>query len=155
MTVLALVLSWLGLAWVGEMMAWSLAPYDTTPLDRRPPQGTWQRDVSDFFQYSVGSKMLAVILVGLSLALFLLALRKMPNSSGGRARLLMGFALSNFALAASVSVSGFLMAGLSVELTPYPGYGWTVKFLVPEVVLVGLWIMLLARTIPRRIRLQS
>ncbi len=152
---LALVLSWIGLSWVGEMISWSLAPYDTTPLDRRPPQGTWQRDVSDFFQYSVGSKMLAAILVGLSLALFLLALRKMPNSSGGWMGLLIGFALSNFAIAAGVTMSGFVMAILPVELTPYPGYGWTVKFLVPEVFLLGLWIMLQAHAIPRRILLHS
>jgi len=154
-TALALILSWIGLAWVGEVVSWSLAPYDTTPLERWPPQGTWQRDVSDFFQYSVGSSMLAAIFVGLSLALFLIALRKMPNSSGGWLRLMIGFALANFAIAASVTVSGFVMAGLPVELTPYPGYGWTVKFLVPEVFLLGLWIRLQARSIPRRIGLQS
>lgn len=49
--ILALIFSWLGLLWVGEAISWSLAPYDTTPLELRPPQGTWQRDLSDTFQY--------------------------------------------------------------------------------------------------------
>ncbi len=111
--------------------------------------------MSDFFQYSVGNKLLAAILVGLSLVLFILALRKMPNSSGRWTRLMIGFALSNFALTASVTVSGFVMASLPVELTPYPGYGWTVKLLVPEVSLLGLWIRLHVRNIPRWLMLDE
>ena len=149
-----LILSWLSLSRVGEMVSWSLAPYDTTPLEQRPPQGTWQRDLSDAFQYSVGSKMLAVILVGLDLALFLLALRRMPNSPRGWIRLTIGFALANLAVAIGVTVSVFVMGSLPVELAPYPGYGWTAKFLIPELVLLGLWIMLQARSIPRWILLQ-
>lgn len=147
--VVVFVLSWLGLSWVGEVVSWSLAPYDTTPLELRPPQGTWQRDLSDTFQYSVGNKMLAVILVGLDLALFLLALRRMPKSPGEWIRLMIGFALTNLAVAIGVTASVFVMGSLPVELAPYPGYGWAVKFLIPELALLGLWIMLQARSIPR------
>ena len=143
------ILSWLGLSWVGEVVSWSLAPYDTTPPELRPPQGTWQRDLSDAFQYSVGNKMLAALLVGLNLALFLLALRRMPKSPGEWIRLMIGFALANLAVAIGVTASVSVMGSLPVEPAPYPGYGWTVKFLIPELVLLGLWIMLQARSIPR------
>ena len=66
-------------------------------------------------------------------------------------RLLVGFALANFALTAGVMASIFVMANLPVELAPAPGYGWMIKFFVPELFLLGLWIMLQARSIPRRI----
>ena len=152
---LMLLLSWFGLSGAGEMLSWSLAPYDSTPLELRPPIGTWPRDVSDFFQYAVGSKMLTAILVGFSLALFLLAVRKMSPSPGGWVRLMLGFALVNFVLVPGMTVSGFAMGSLPLELAPYPGYGWTVKFLMPELFLLGLWILFQIRAIPRWARLRS
>ncbi len=152
---LLLLLSWFGLSGAGEMLSWSLAPYDSTPLELRPPIGTWPRDVNDFFQYAVGSKTLTAILVGLSLALFLFALRKMSHSPGDWGRLMLGFALVNFALVAAMLASAFVMGSLLLEMAPKAGYGWMIRFLIPEIFLLGLWILLQARVIPRWARLRS
>lgn len=148
---LLLILSLFSLSWPAEIIYWGFAPYDSTLLENRPPPGTWQRDLNDFFQYSIGNQTFAAVLLGLGLVFFLLALRQMPQTAAGVTRLLVSFALTNFALAAGMMAIIVVMAKLHLELEPDPGYGWMVKFLIPELFLLGVWIVLQVRSIPRRI----
>ncbi|MBL1131567.1 MAG: hypothetical protein D8M54_24165 [Chloroflexi bacterium] len=46
-----------------------LAPWDTRPF--RPPEGTWERTVNDFFEGSPGSLLPASLIVTMSLASYL------------------------------------------------------------------------------------
>ncbi|CAG0936324.1 hypothetical protein TFLX_05194 [Thermoflexales bacterium] len=151
LAVLLLILSLFSLSWSAEITYWGFAPYDSMPLEARPLPGTWQRDLNDFFEYSIGNQTFAAVLLGLGLVFPLLALRKMPNTPERWTRLLVGFALTNFALTAGMMAIIVVMAKLHLELEPDPGYGWMVKFLVPELFLLGLWIVLQVRSIPRRI----
>jgi hypothetical protein len=153
-TILLLLLSWAPLLWAGEIITWSLAPYDTTPLELRPPQGTWQRDLSDFFQAPPGSLVPPILLLGISLALFGLALRRVPTTAAARVRLGLGFALSNLLFLVAVLASSFAVAGLPLELAPYPGYGWTFKFALPQFLLLTALVVLQAWSIPRHILLR-
>lgn len=151
---LVLLLSWAGLLWVGEIISWSLAPYDTTPLELRPVRGAWERDVSDFFQAPPGSTLVGVLIVGLSVVLCAVAMRRVSSSPGVRARLMTGFAFSNLIIGSAVFLSVFVVGMLPLEAAPYPGYGWTIKFLVPEMLLLVVLYVLQAHTIPRSLVMQ-
>lgn len=144
-----LVFSWLALFWLVELDTDLLAPYDTTPLDHRPPRGTWQRDLSDFFQVPPGSVIPASLSIGISMVLLIITLGRTPGQFNVRIRLLLSFALSNLVIVAAMFFSGFVVADLALELAPYPGYGWTLKFLVPDILLVALLFALQAWGIPK------
>lgn len=151
-TALILVFSWVVLFWIGhEPIVWSLTPYDTTPIAKRPPVGTWPRDLNDFFLTSSGKTMPATLITGVSVALFAVALRRLPQSTLARVQLMLLFALSNVAVITALFLSGFIVGSLPLELTPYPGYGWTVKFLIPEVLLLALLFSLQLWGIPKRV----
>ena len=148
-TAIVLVLSWAWLLWIGEIISWSLAPYDTTPLEWRPTPGSWEREVSDFFQAPPGSTLVGILIVGISVALFVIALRQVGRSTGVHARLMATFAFSNLIIGGAVFLSGFVVADLPLEAAPYPGYGWTIKFLVPELLLLAVLYVLQAHSIPK------
>lgn len=147
--ILLLVFSWLVLFWLVEFDTDLLAPYDTTPLANRPPWGTWQRDLSDFFQDPPGSVIPALLIVGISIVLLVIALGRTPGSFNVRIRLLLSFALSNLVIVAAMFFSGFVVADLPLEIAPYPGYGWTLKFLVPDILLLALLFALQGWDIPK------
>ena len=149
--ILVLVFSWLVLFWLVEFETELLAPYDTTPLENRPPRGTWQRDLSDFFQVPPGSVIPASLIVGISMVLLVIALGRAPapGSFNLRIHLLLSFALSNLVIAAAMFFSGFVVADLPLEIAPYPGYGWTLKFLAPDILLLALLFALQGRGIPK------
>jgi hypothetical protein len=146
---IVLLLSWAGLLHTGEFISWSLAPYDTTPLALRPPPGTWEREVSDFLEAPPGSTSVGVLIVGLSVLLFVIALRRVSRSAGTRTRLMAGFAASNVLVGVAVFLSIFVAGVLPLEAAPYPGYGWTCKFLVPQALLLAILYTLQAHTIPK------
>lgn len=146
---LVLLLSWAGLLHIGDFISWSLAPYDTTPLALRPALGTWEREVNDFFEAPPGSTSVGVLIVGLSVLLFVIALRRVSRSAGARTRLMAGFAASNVLVGVGIFLSIFVAGVLPLEAAPYPGYGWTCKFLVPQVLLLALLYALQAHTIPK------
>jgi hypothetical protein len=151
---LLLLLSWALLLWAGEVITWSLTPYDTTPLELRPPQDTWQRGLSDFFQAPPGSLLPPILLLGTSLALFGAALRRIPVTAAARVRLGLGFAISNLLFVVAVWACGFVVSTLPLELAPYPGYGWTFKFALPQVLLLSALVVVQAWSIPRSVLLR-
>jgi len=152
---IVLLLSWAGLLHTGEFISWSLAPYDTTPLVLRPPSGTWEREVSDFFEAPPGSTSVGVLIVGLSVLLFLTALRRVSRAAGARTRLMAGFAASNVLVGVGVFLSILTAGLLPLKTSPYPGYGWTVKFLVPQALLLAILYTLQAHTIPKSLAATS
>ena len=150
-TAVALVLSWIGLLGVSQIASWGLAPYDTTPLELRPDVGRWERQASDFFGSPPGNYLVGAVVVGISVALFAFAWRQAKRSADERARIVAAFFLSNLIVGGAALASGFVMASLPLELAPYPGYGWTVKFLAPEMLLLAVLLALQAFVIPRRL----
>ena len=139
--------SWAKLFAITHMVTWSLAPFDTTPVELRPAPGTWQREVSDFFTEPPGNAILPVLVVGSSAVLFLAALFRAPASAAARARLAFRFLESNLLVAGAIVLSIYMFGALPLELAPYPGYGWTVKFLVPQTVLLLSLFVLQGRSL--------
>ena len=72
----ALALSWWGLLGVVGMLTeiW-LVPWDTWGEPVRPPAGTWQRAVNDFFESGLGAHLPAIVLIGSSALVLLARLR--------------------------------------------------------------------------------
>ena len=101
--------------------------------------------MSDFFAGPPGSVVLPVLVVGSSVALFLAAFFRKPASAAARARLALRFLVSNLLVAGAIVVSIHVLGALPLELAPYPGYGWTVKFLVPQAALLLLLFALQGR----------
>lgn len=145
MAILGLLASWAILFAITDMVTWSLAPFDTTPVEKRPAPGTWQREVSDFFAEPPGSAILPVLVVGSSAILFLAALFRRHAPATARARLAFRFLESNLLIAGAIILSIYVFGALPLELAPYPGYGWTIKFLVPQTVLLILMFVLQGR----------
>lgn len=145
MAILGLLASWAILFAITDMVTWSLAPFDTTPVEKRPAPGTWQREVSDFFAEPPGSAVLPVLVVGSSAILFLAALFRRHAPATARARLAFRFLESNLLIAGAIILSIYVFGALPLELAPYPGYGWTIKFLVPQTVLLILMFVLQGR----------
>jgi hypothetical protein len=121
----------------------------------RPPLGTWEREVSDFFETPPGSTSVGVLIVGISVLLFLIALRRVSPVAGARTRLMAGFAASNVLVGGGVLLSIFVAGLLPLEAALYPGYGWTAKFLVPQALLLAVLYALQAHTIPRSLTTSS
>jgi len=149
-----LVISWAVLVGAVSMATWGLAPYDTTPLTLRPPQGSWQREVSDFFQSPPGSIIPPVAVTAASIMLLGIALRRIAGTPAAP-KLALSFALTNTLAAIGMSFSTFIVADLPLELAPYPGYGWTVKFLIPDALMLMLLFVVQGRMIPKWLSKQA
>jgi len=131
--------SWMLMFWVVTgPVTWSLTPYDSTPILKRPPFGSWPRLLNDFFDTLPGNLMPAVLIVGISVSFFVVALRSLPDSPTARIRLMLLFGLSNLAAIAGIAAGAFIVGPLPLELAPYPGYGWTAKFLIADLLCVAL-----------------
>ncbi len=151
-SLLVLLLTWGVAFWMVGIATWGLTPYDTVPLAQRPPLGTWERGLNDFFQPPVGSNLPGIFIVGASAVLLAVALRHVSSLPSQRAKLVLGFAASNFIVAVAMFASTFVVADLPLHLTPYPGYGWTIKFLIPQILLLILLFVLQGKIIPTRLR---
>lgn len=91
-----------------------LAPWDT--LRSRPPVGTWQRTINDFFEGSPGNYLPLCLIMPISLALFWDAYRHSKHGS----LLMWIFALTNLL---------FIIA--SVILVPWAFTQWAPPFQAP------------------------
>lgn len=157
LVMLFLVLSWLVLfRWLDEFAILSLVPYDDLMPEDRPPPGTWQRSLNDTFESPPWRHVPAWFLVSVSIALFIITAfgRTSKWSVGSVVRLGLGFALSNILLVAVMFLSGFAAALLpsmpSLEPGLYPpGYGWTYKFILADLVLLAFWLVLQAWGMPK------
>lgn len=149
---LAFLISTWGVLYAAVGIAtWSLTPYDTTPLTLRPPLGSWERSLNDFFESPVGGNLPEVVTVAASLVLLVFALRHASANSFQRAKLVLVFAVSNLIVSAAIFGTLFVVGDLPLHLTPYPGYGWTIKFLVPQGLLLVLLLVFQGKVIPTRL----
>lgn len=89
--VVLLILSWRFLyGWLIPMTEGLLVPWDTTPT--RPPTGTWERSLNDFFEVPPGAYAPSVLVVASSALLFLV---RLLTGNEERAKLPWLFALVN------------------------------------------------------------
>ncbi len=137
-----------------DIATWGLAPYDSTPLELRPPQGAWQREVSDFFQSPPGSVLLPALATVASVILLAVA-HKRTQGAVSPTRLMWSFSLTNVLVAAGIVTSVFIFSTLPIELSAYPGYGWTIKYLIPHSLLLACLFVLQGRVISQRFVAQS
>ena len=79
--------------WVAAMTEGWLVPWDTVP--DRPPVGTWQRTVNDFFEVRPGAVLPAAIVIVISMLLFVIRVVRERN----RTFLPLGFAATNLLFA--------------------------------------------------------
>jgi len=82
---------WILYMWVSAMTEGWLAPWDLLPVSQRPPLGTWQRTLNDFFEGQPGVTLLAKIVVAASALLFIMRVVRNRN----RAFLSLEFATLN------------------------------------------------------------
>ncbi len=147
-SVLILLFTWWILFIGVGFTTWSLAPYDSTLLEHHPPLGTWQRSMNDFFESPPGSYLPSTLVVGASVLLVVVALYRATGTSFECAKMILAFAASN--ILGSIALFLVFFADLPLNLTPPPGYGWTIKFLMPQFVLLVLLFLFQAWIIPMK-----
>lgn len=151
--ILFLGLTYVGLFWwLREITQWTLVPYDDIEPDLRPPKDTWQRQLNDYFE--VTYQQVAWLFVGSSAVLYLIALNR-SKVLVERVWLGIGFAASNLMLMVTMGLCAYLLSPLPplsfLEPTGHwvPGYGWTYKFIVGNVMLLSCWLWVQVSGIPR------
>jgi multisubunit Na+/H+ antiporter MnhB subunit len=155
--ILLLVFSWVALFfWVDGFVMLSFIPYDDVMPEARPSLGTWQRHLNDFFERPPGRHLPAWLIVGASIAVFIISLGRAPQSPAVSIRLGLSFALSNLLLVVAMAFSISILGSLPLELPSlnpmyhyHPGYGWTFKFILTDTLLLGLWLALQVWGIPK------
>ena len=155
--ILLLIFSWVALFfWIDRFVMLSFIPYDDVMPEARPPIGTWQRQLNDFFEKPPGRHLPAWLIVGASIAIFIVALGRAPQSPAVSIRLGLSFALSNLLLIVAMVFSTLILGSLPLELPSlnpmydyHPGYGWTFKFILADTLLLGLWLALQVWGIPK------
>lgn len=69
-----------------------LAPWDTVPVEFRPPVGSWQRSLDDFFEAWPGAILPGIVVVLVSASIFVIRTVRTMN----RVLLPLAFAATNF-----------------------------------------------------------
>ncbi len=137
---LLLVLAWIALFWLMGAFTGRLAPWDSFPP---PPQGTWVRQLNDFFDEH--EFLPATIIVSFSMVVFLAGMARAANREV-RSWLPLTLAV--------VHVGFFLFDGIAIWLADYlttlwlppprtikdaVGYHWTGLSIVVTCVLLGVF----------------
>lgn len=138
-------LCYLVLFLVITVAAFYLAPYEAVPPHLRPLEGTWLRSINDFFSGTPGVLVPALMVVGTSLVLLVRSLRRSGGGLQTRNSLLMRFGVLNLIISL-VMVLGFqVLSLLPIQLTPPPGYGYTLKFIVWSALTIAALLLQQAR----------
>ncbi len=137
---LVLGLSWYVLFWFMALTAGRvLAPWDQWAR-YAPPGGAWQRQLSDFFSRDTSQYLVALIVVGVSVGLFVLGMLRATNDE--RPRLPLAFAVTNlaFMLISVLSIALIYQAPnwwlSQLRLSGKVGYMW--PDILVTIVLLGL-----------------
>ncbi len=69
-----------------------LAPWDTVPVEFRPPVGSWQRSLNDFFEAWPGAILPGVVVILVSVSIFVVRNVRTMN----KALMPLAFAVTNF-----------------------------------------------------------
>jgi hypothetical protein len=143
--ILLLLASWLLLFAMVSVATWGLTPYDTTPLELRPEPGTWAREINDFFLTGAARYLPAILVVGTGMSLFARTWSRTPPVAHLRTKQSVRFCALNLIAVLGMSLGVIAVAELPLELAPYPGFGWTCKFLAVDCLVLGLLIYWQAR----------
>jgi hypothetical protein len=132
-----LMLSWLFLFLGITMSSWDFIPYEAIPPEKRPAMG-WERTLNDFLEQSSVLPIVSGGLVVLSILLFRQGWVNPRMKNQKEKESLIGmFALSNLICVVLLVVLIPIVAFLPLQLTPPPGYGYTIKFILKDVLLIG------------------
>ncbi|NJL54325.1 hypothetical protein HC928_03435 [bacterium] len=68
--IIVLLISWITLFYlVNVLTEVTLVPYDTMPISERPPIGTWQRTLNDFFERPPANYLPSIVFLAASLGI--------------------------------------------------------------------------------------
>ena len=101
-----------------------IPPYDTTWYDYdgwpagSPPAGSWQRNLNYFLEMPPGNILPATLVVGVSAILLMWTLFRSPKHRKSPVPLLLGFALANLVIAATMFLSNLFpgLPGIPINL---------------------------------------
>jgi hypothetical protein len=147
-TVMALALlgcSYLMLFLMAVLSSWYFAPYSDLPPQLMPPPGAWQRTINDLFSGPLGSWTLPIVVVGTSMILLWRAFKNCGNDPDARFRLAVKFGLLNVVGSSAILLGLPVMGSLPIELAPAPGFGFTLKFIVWDLLIIIALLVLQAR----------
>lgn len=145
---LALVASWVLLFYTLVIMTWAWNAYDAVPPQQIPQSG-WEHTLYQMLVVAnirswliLGLGLLSVVWVGVLYARVhsqpLLALRVVQR-----------VAVINMVFVLAIALLGGLVAVLPLHLAPPPSYGYALKHIIKDVLVLGLWAGWWLRLQPR------
>jgi hypothetical protein len=137
--------SYLMLFLMAVLSSWYFAPYSDLPPQLMPPPGAWQRTINDLFSGPLGSWTLPIVVVGTSMILLWRAFKNCGNDPDARFRLAVKFGLLNVVGSSAILLGLPVMGSLPIELAPAPGFGFTLKFIVWDLLIIIALLVLQAR----------
>ncbi|MFZ2487302.1 MAG: hypothetical protein WAZ19_04195 [Anaerolineae bacterium] len=138
-------LCYLVLFLVITVAAFYLAPYEAVPPQLRPPEGTWQRGINDFFSGTPGVLTPALLVVGTSLVLLFGGLRRSGGDPRAKTSLLTKFGVLNLIISIGMVLGFQVLSLLPAQLTASGGYNQTLKFIVWSVLIIAVLLIQQAR----------
>ena len=133
--------------WIREFAILSMIPYDDVMPEARPSPRTWQRQLNDFFERSPWRQVPAWLITGSSIVAFLIVLVRSSLSFSECTRFSIMLAILNFSFISAMVLISVVLASVRLTLPflnpPYdyhPGYGWTFKFILADILLLGIWL---------------
>jgi len=156
-----LLFSWIALYQWGNISIGAYAPYENTPPTRRPPLGTWQRHLNDFFCRKPMNHSLSYVLIAIALGFTIYAIWKLYRHKDILWTTLLKLSLGNLALVV-LSAVAVLYLPTSVEirlLKPQgqyrPGYEFTYEYIVLDIVMCSLWVYYNFKVVRRSLRTEN
>ena len=146
MTAILLIMSWIGLLFWGRFVPTAFMPYSDVLETMRPPSGTWQRALNDFFQYTWVQEFVSFLGFGISMIFVGYAIYRFRNKGTELMVVLLYLALSNLALSlVFLLLTLYIPAGGELSfLKPLgqyrPGYELTYKYILADVLTLLIWI---------------
>lgn len=131
-----LAASWLLLLGVVRVALWDFIPLEAVPPHLHPLG--WQRDLHDFITYSGVSTWLPLVIVAGSIALFAWGYRRARHDPQAAGRLIQHFTLASALAVIALQAGTVIVAFLPLHLAPPPSYGYAIKFMVKDIVVLAL-----------------
>ncbi len=147
-TAILLIVSWIGLLFWGRLVPTAFMPYSDVLEAMRPPSGTWQRSLNDFFQYTWAQEFVSFLGIGISIIFVGCAIYRFWDKRNELMVVLLYLTLSNLALfLVSLLLTLYMPAGGELSfLKPLgqyrPGYELTYKYILVDVLSLLIWVLI-------------
>jgi len=147
MTAILLIISWICLFFWGRVVTTAFMPYSDVLEAMRPPLGTWQRSLNDFFQYTWAKEFLSFLGIGISVIFVGYAIYRFRDKRNELMVVLLYLALSNLVFfLVFLLLTLYIPAGGELSfLKPLgqfrPGYEFTYKYILADVITLLIWIL--------------